>query len=705
MEYEILTQDAGTVTTDPLTQSSYVNTELPLRGAPNRRPVWYQMTLRGLDAEQDFYIVFEPTGKSDIGVWRLLDGIATPLTAIKKTNDGIDLLSSRIGAIYQLPKASSLQLRMSLATNQSLKFTPALMTRQALYAKDHAIGWLYVSSLSIMLALLIVNGVFFIVLRDRFYFYYFAYFSTLLLFLIGDIELFRELFGAHTWLHDLLRRVNMLIAAFFVMTFNLHFCALDRHAPRLARFIRLSRWLPLLILPFVLRPTEALHATVATIFNLYVAVGIPAMIVATAIAMREGSRAAWFFMGGWILIFIATFGRTLFALGVLRDSSIWFYAIAPAAALESIVISIGLADRVLQFRSQRDLAELRQAQTMSALQREQVRAEFAEQLRGLGEQNVPEEIPWIFARKLMSAAAQIVPMRSAAMWIHLADGRETLLEHGDLENALPALARAHEGTLRALARGSKSLTLTLGNVTNTEPMGALLVAAIPVEMEKPGFAILLAARLPSQIFENDEIALLHQLGKSFSQSLGEAWQAQQLRFDAERDALTKLYNRGFIERAMQSRFSALRQKPEAAAVLFADIDHFKSINDRYGHAAGDIVLRVVAERMHKSMPRQSQIGRFGGEEFVAIVRADPRAALAIAQSTLRAVNAEPIVTNAGALDVTISIGVSSFSPRDSSADDVLARADGALYVAKNEGRNCVRVRDDPSPLAIRLQRS
>jgi diguanylate cyclase (GGDEF)-like protein len=154
---------------------------------------------------------------------------------------------------------------------------------------------------------------------------------------------------------------------------------------------------------------------------------------------------------------------------------------------------------------------------------------------------------------------------------------------------------------------------------------------------------------------------------------------------AERDGLTGLYNR----RASESLLGNLLSEPDAAdAIVLFDIDRFKSINDRFGHPAGDEVLRQVARRCESVLRRGDLFARWGGEEFLVLVRgASGEGVLNVAEQMRRAISAEPIVP-AGI--VTASFGVARFDANDT-MESWLQRADAALYRAKDKGRDRVEL--------------
>ncbi len=161
------------------------------------------------------------------------------------------------------------------------------------------------------------------------------------------------------------------------------------------------------------------------------------------------------------------------------------------------------------------------------------------------------------------------------------------------------------------------------------------------------------------------------------------------------DDLTGIANRRrFLEVAERDFDAAVRADSPLAAMMF-DIDHFKRVNDTYGHPTGDDVIRTVAQRLSAQIRHTDMIGRYGGEEFAALsVHAD-RSDL-LAERMRACIDAEPIQTRSGPVHVTVSVGVAHRSPQDTDAAAVLGRADSSLYRAKTNGRNQVHSADDPS---------
>lgn len=166
----------------------------------------------------------------------------------------------------------------------------------------------------------------------------------------------------------------------------------------------------------------------------------------------------------------------------------------------------------------------------------------------------------------------------------------------------------------------------------------------------------------------------------------------QVRELSERDELTGLPNRRSILVQVTEEKALFARGGPAFAVAFLDIDHFKRVNDRFGHATGDEVLRAFAKIVTGRLRSTDHIARFGGEEFLLLLRNAPDASSAVvaAERFRHAVNEHPWKSLAAELDVTCSIGLTVSRAEDGIAE-MFARADAALYRAKSEGRNAVCV--------------
>lgn len=162
---------------------------------------------------------------------------------------------------------------------------------------------------------------------------------------------------------------------------------------------------------------------------------------------------------------------------------------------------------------------------------------------------------------------------------------------------------------------------------------------------------------------------------------------------ATTDSLTGVANRRHFIEQMEIELAHFIRFKQPAAFLMVDIDHFKSVNDTYGHATGDFVLQHFTELTKQRLRRVDLLGRLGGEEFgILLPGTDAEGAMLFAERFRSNVADTPAQSGEGSIPFTISIGIAMFEARDSAADSIMARADMALYRAKADGRNRVVLR-------------
>jgi two-component system, cell cycle response regulator len=177
---------------------------------------------------------------------------------------------------------------------------------------------------------------------------------------------------------------------------------------------------------------------------------------------------------------------------------------------------------------------------------------------------------------------------------------------------------------------------------------------------------------------------------------------EELRFRATHDVLTGVSNRAAVMDALRSELSRQVREQRSFGVILVDIDHFKNVNDTFGHLCGDEVLRGVTRRMKECVRPYDTLGRYGGEEFLIIASdVDAAGAMALAERIRNLVQAKPVVTQAGEVRVTVSLGAAiSSGPRSADPQMLLRLADQALYRAKDNGRNRSELAAMPESTAL-----
>ena len=169
----------------------------------------------------------------------------------------------------------------------------------------------------------------------------------------------------------------------------------------------------------------------------------------------------------------------------------------------------------------------------------------------------------------------------------------------------------------------------------------------------------------------------------------------ELKRSATIDALTGAMNRQSFDAAVRQAFGNKRRRADRVSMIFVDIDHFKSINDRLGHSAGDEGIRHAVNIMQRSLRSTDVVCRWGGEEFCAMLcDSDIDDAYKAAENVRRAIAAEPFVHKNESVTMTVSIGVAERAT-DENENDFFIRLDAALYAAKRDGRNKVQLAHPP----------
>lgn len=163
-----------------------------------------------------------------------------------------------------------------------------------------------------------------------------------------------------------------------------------------------------------------------------------------------------------------------------------------------------------------------------------------------------------------------------------------------------------------------------------------------------------------------------------------------LRQAIERDELTRLANRAAFCRRGKDMFLDARIADQPLSLIMQDIDFFKAINDTYGHLAGDHALQHLSEIMMRCTRDEDMVARWGGEEFVILLKnADQQGAMRFAERLRKAVSETPFIWNGQQVFVTLSAGVTQMAEESETFEDLMVRADKALYIAKSAGRNQV----------------
>ena len=222
----------------------------------------------------------------------------------------------------------------------------------------------------------------------------------------------------------------------------------------------------------------------------------------------------------------------------------------------------------------------------------------------------------------------------------------------------------------------------------------------PLVNENTLLGCIAAKSMGAELKEND-INYLEQLAKQSSSTINRAIVYAEILKHATLDALTGFYNRHQLEERIKQETSKAKRQKTPLCVIMTDIDFFKRVNDTYGHAAGDLVLKIVSKTIRSQLREYDIAGRYGGEEFALLlpntrmeeaIMVAERLRKAIANKKVDFSKINPDKSN-NTINITISSGIYEFKKTDN-ADDLLKKADKALYEAKESGRNKIVVNKD-----------
>jgi two-component system, cell cycle response regulator len=222
-----------------------------------------------------------------------------------------------------------------------------------------------------------------------------------------------------------------------------------------------------------------------------------------------------------------------------------------------------------------------------------------------------------------------------------------------------------------------------------EPDAGAGAAAIPLRSGGHPFGVL-GYYGRSAPFEEEDVHSLEILVRQAETAIENSFLYEEAVRLSLTDGMTGLWNRRNFDLRLESELSRALRFSEPFAVVFVELDQMKSVNDRYGHQAGDTVLIELARRLTEAVREVDVVARWGGDEFTLLLpKTGLGGALQLAEKIRAAVANGPFRIDAGSLDITISVGVAAYPEHGSSGKDLVAAADAAMYQAKAGGRNRV----------------
>lgn len=217
------------------------------------------------------------------------------------------------------------------------------------------------------------------------------------------------------------------------------------------------------------------------------------------------------------------------------------------------------------------------------------------------------------------------------------------------------------------------------------------MACVPVTARDEHIGALTATSSKPEAFNDDDVELLGFVAKTIALDVENV----RLRKLAVTDPLTGCYNREFLNQRLPVEIGEAAKRDQPLSVAMIDVDHFKSVNDRFGHDVGDQVLAEVANRLRSAIRSDDLLVRYGGEEFLVVLpNADSDRGCDVAERMRLKLQEQAVEVDDTEIEVRISVGVAQHRSPDEADNELIRRADTSLYIAKGRGRNRVEVARD-----------
>lgn len=520
----------------------------------------------------------------------------------------------------------------------------------------------------IMIAMILYNTFLFISLKEKTYFYYILFIlGFTIMQAIWDGLAFQWIWGNYPWWALRSNSFTIIWTSLFALQFAKHFLQLKTEAPLLHKIVHIFSYLCFLSLLIPL----LIPIPIATMTSTIIASVFVLLIICMISTVRIKTREAKFFLAAWGFLLIGVILNLLAAYRIIPLTAISLYAPKIGAVIEVLVLSLGLADRIKRVTLEKE-RESKKHYLQTLLQ------SSLKQMSTLKEVDYLAYMTILTLINLTKHEKGIYFLQENATWTILAKTEE--IDVTSVVNIDPKY-------LDEIIYSNEVLGKKLGL---NEQIGSVIT--IPISLKNHIGLIILFSNEKHTLENYVKSKIIPTFVEQYNILLSNLLQYHTLRKSAMFDHLTGVYNREHFFNQAISLIEKSKKLNQEVALLLIDIDHFKNINDTYGHQIGDQAITFVTNQITKTVGKLGIIGRYGGEEFIVLLEnASSTNALDISTILLHSLRNKPFHTSNGdTIYITVSIG--SYY-RDNinnlSLDDMIQKADEFLYVAKNNGRDQV----------------
>ncbi|MDG5788365.1 sensor domain-containing diguanylate cyclase [Evansella sp. AB-P1] len=516
----------------------------------------------------------------------------------------------------------------------------------------------------VMIAMALYNLFLFIALREKMYLFYVLFvFGFTMMQLVWDGFAFQWIWGDFPWWAQRANSFFIIWTSLFSLLFAKYFLHLKTQSPILNKILTIfiSIFSISLLLP-ILFPI-ALSTQISTVIAALSLV----MVVTIALKMRSKSREGIFFFTAWSVLLFCVFLNLLAAFHLVPLTLVTLEAPKIGALLEVFILSLGLADKIKRITVEKN-REKRLRDIHSIFQNELQHITSIREYKGIVNRG--------------SKALLNVTNYNNAIYIEKQDENWNIVFGENLVDKSKNIHIPKQYLYNPIQSDHLDITWLQYNEKKQ------FFLTLPLELEsKVGLFILYKDQ--KELIPDDELKVIKQFVEQVSVCLKTQNSIEELDKSAQYDYLTGLYNRKYFEKYSNEIIVSMSNKKEAISLLIIDIDHFKVVNDTYGHQVGDDVIQYISRILKDVCTDLGIVGRFGGEEFIMV----------IPHISLRSVNQlcdkihdnlmeRSFTFNDGMfIPVTVSIGAVTSKECTLELTQLIKIADDALYEAKENGRN------------------
>ncbi|KUP08344.1 hypothetical protein Q73_06250 [Bacillus coahuilensis m2-6] len=519
----------------------------------------------------------------------------------------------------------------------------------------------------VMIAMIIYNSFLYISLRQKTYLYYILFLTGFtVLQAIWDGFASQWLWSELPWIALRSNSLAIIFTSLFSLLFAKHFLQLDTLSPKLSKvidhFVVISSIV--FIIPFLL------NISLSTMLSTLVSAVFLVLNIAILISVRTRSRAAKFYLSAWGLLFTGIALNLLAAFKLLPLTFITLYGPKIGGLVEVFVLSLALADQINMVKEEK---------------RREERKYFIQTLlqKSFNQMSTYTDIN-LTIDSALDSLMEVTHFENGVFVKQVSDKKWTIISN-KAEHSIsfdPLKLYKFMDKPYPLKQAPNEMEF------NQVVLGLLI---IPIQLKSLTGMFMVFTEKEDKLNDQEATVLAESFQHLFVSKMDQIESYESLKRSAMFDHLTNLYNRKFFFEKAEEIYRVSNQLDLPLSLLLIDMDYFKKINDTFGHMKGDEVLMYVSSKLNEAFRDKGIIGRYGGEEFIAILQnADEIESYTFAENLRMTILDHPFQLPEGiTIPLSLSIGISTGIKSTKTISQLVQEADESLYYAKNNGRNRV----------------